>query len=73
MIVRVLDLLRLCQLQLRPKGKGTLLVVQLQKRLIAFAAGPDQSKVRGGTRYVTDLSILLMNGGVDQKSKSPPR
>ena len=73
MIVRVRDLLRLCQLQLPAKGEGTLLVAQLQKRLMAFAAGPDQSEVRGGTRYVTDLSILLMNGGADQKSKLPPR
>ena len=70
MIVRVLDLLRLCQLQLPAKGEGAILSAQLQERLMAFAVGPDQSKVRGGTRYVTDLSILLMNGGADQKSKS---
>ena len=70
MIVCVRNFLRLRQHQFPAKGEGTLLVAQLQKRLIAFAAGPDQSKVRGGTRYVTDLSILLMNGGVDQKSKS---
>ena len=50
MIVCVRNFLRLRQHQFPAKGEGTLLVAQLQKRLIAFAAGPDQGEVCGGKR-----------------------